>query len=153
MNVDGLKIGYILGVGFNLIVLVVDGQCWLIVVVMGVDSLKGCEQQVVKLLYWGQQNFDIVQVLQKGQKVGIECIWYGDKEQIKFGIDQDFWLVLLKVEVLCIKVKYVLDKKDFEVLIVVNQWVGEILLYDGDKVVGYYLLVIFESINKGGVFL
>ena len=45
---------------------------------------KGREQQVAKLLlHWGQQNFDTVQVLQKGQKVGqTERIWYGDKEQI-----------------------------------------------------------------------
>lgn len=53
MNVDGLKMGYIFGVGFNFIVLVVDGQCCFIVVVMGVDSVKGCEEEVKKLLCWG----------------------------------------------------------------------------------------------------
>ncbi len=47
-----------------------------------------------------------MQVLQKGQKVGTERIWYGDKEQIKLGTDQDFWLALPKAEVSRIKAKY-----------------------------------------------
>jgi D-alanyl-D-alanine carboxypeptidase (penicillin-binding protein 5/6) len=34
-----------------------------------------------------------------------------------------------------IKAKYVLDKKDLEAPIAANQRVGEISLYDGDKVV------------------
>lgn len=53
MNVDGLKTGYIFGVGFNFIVSVVDGQRRFIVVVMGVDSVKGREEEVRKLLRWG----------------------------------------------------------------------------------------------------
>lgn len=152
MNVDGLKTGHTSGAGFNLIASAVDGQRRLIAVVMGADSPKGREQQAAKLLHWGQQNFDTVQVLQKGQKVGTERIWYGDKEQIKLGTDQDFWLALPKAEVSRIKAKYVLDKKDLEAPIAANQQVGEISLYDGDKVVGHYPLVTLESINKGGVF-
>jgi D-alanyl-D-alanine carboxypeptidase len=46
----------------------VDGQRRLIAVVMGADSPKGREQQAAKLLHWGQQNFDTVQVLQKGRR-------------------------------------------------------------------------------------
>lgn len=111
MNVDGLKTGHTSGAGFNLIASAVDGQRRLIAVVMGADSPKGREQQAAKLLHWGQQNFDTVQVLQKGQKVGTERIWYGDKEQIKLGTDQDFWLALPKAEVSRIKAKYVLDKR------------------------------------------
>ncbi|MBN0763909.1 hypothetical protein JTM21_36180, partial [Pseudomonas aeruginosa] len=68
------------------------------------------------------------------------------------GTDQDFWLALPKAEVSRIKAKYVLDKKDLEAPIAANQRVGEISLYDGDKVVGHYPLVTLESINKGGVF-
>ncbi|MFX5226038.1 hypothetical protein ABTC73_20775, partial [Acinetobacter baumannii] len=84
----------------------VDGQRRLIAVVMGADSPKGREQQAAKLLHWGQQNFDTVQVLQDGKQVGVERIWYGDKEQIKLGTDQDFWLALPKSEVSRIKAKY-----------------------------------------------
>ena len=59
-----------------------DGQRRLIAVVMGADSPKGREDQARKLLHWGQQNFDTVQILHNGKKVGTERIWYGDKEQV-----------------------------------------------------------------------
>ncbi len=152
MNVDGLKNLPHLGGRVQPDRLGGGWPAPLIAVVMGADSPKGREQQAAKLLHWGQQNFDTVQVLQKGQKVGTERIWYGDKEQIKLGTDQDFWLALPKAEVSRIKAKYVLDKKDLEAPIAANQRVGEISLYDGDKVVGHYPLVTLESINKGGVF-
>lgn len=152
MNVDGLKTGHTSGAGFNLIASAVDGQRRLIAVVMGAESPKGREQQAAKLLHWGQQNFDTVQVLQKGKKVGSEHIWYGDKEQIQLGTDQDFWLALPKSEVSRIKAKYVLDQKELEAPIAANQRVGEISLYDGDKVVAHWPLVTLESVGKGGVF-
>ena len=49
-------------------------------------------------------------------------------------------------------IKYVLDKKDLEAPIAANQRVGEISLYDGDKVVAHWPLVTLESVGKGGVF-
>ncbi len=82
MNVDGLKTGHTSGAGFNLIASAVDGQRRLIAVVMGAESAKGREDQARKLLQWGQQNFDTVQVLRSGKQVGIERIWYGDKEKL-----------------------------------------------------------------------
>ena len=151
MNVDGLKTGHTSGAGFNLIASAVDGQRRLIAVVMGADSPKGREQQAAKLLHWGQQNFDTVQVLQDGKQVGVERIWYGDKEQIRLGTDQDFWLALPKSEVSRIKAKYVLDKKVLEAPIAAHQRVGEISLYDGDKVVAHWPLVTLESVGKGGM--
>jgi D-alanyl-D-alanine carboxypeptidase (penicillin-binding protein 5/6) len=50
----------------------------------------------------------------------------GDKEQIKLGTDQDFWLALPKSEVSRIKAKYVLDNKVLEAPIAAHQRVGEI---------------------------
>ncbi len=91
MNVDGLKTGHTSGAGFNLIASAVDGQRRLIAVVMGADSPKGREQQAAKLLHWVSKISTPFRCC-KGQKVGSERIWYGDKEQIQLGTDQDFWL-------------------------------------------------------------
>lgn len=152
LNVDGLKTGHTSGAGFNLIASAVDGQRRLIAVVMGADSPKGREDQARTLLRWGQQNFDTVQVLQTGKKVGTERIWYGDKKSIDLGTDQDFWLALPKKEIPNIKAKYVLDNKELEAPIAVHQRVGEIQLYDRDKIVGHWPLVTLESVKKGGMF-
>lgn len=152
MNVDGLKTGHTSGAGFNLIASAVDGERRLIAVVMGAESAKGREEQARKLLHWGQQNFDTVQILHSGKQVGSERIWYGDKEQIRLGTDQDFWLALPKTEVPNIKAKYVLDTKELDAPIAAHQRVGEIQLYDRDKVVAHWPLVTLESVSKGGVF-
>lgn len=152
MNVDGLKTGHTSGAGFNLIASAVDGNRRLIAVVMGAESQKGREEQARKLLQWGQQNFSTVQILTKGKQVGLERIWYGDKEKISLGTDQDYWLALPKAEIQNIKAKYVLDRKELEAPIAANQRVGEIELYDRDKIVARWPLVTLEGVEKGGIF-
>ncbi|EQB4814678.1 TPA: serine-type D-Ala-D-Ala carboxypeptidase DacD [Citrobacter amalonaticus] len=152
MNVDGLKTGHTSGAGFNLIASAVDGQRRLIAVVMGANSPKGREEQARKLLHWGQQNFDTVQILRSGKQVGTERIWYGDKEKIALGTEHDFWMALPKAEIPHIKAKYILDKKELEAPLAAHQRVGEIELYDRDKLVAHWPLVTLEAIGKGGVF-
>ena len=152
LNVDGLKTGHTSGAGFNLIASAVDGQRRLIAVVMGAESAKGREDQARKLLQWGQQNFDTVQVLRSGKQVGVERIWYGDKEKISLGTEQDFWMALPKAEVANIKAKYVLDKKELVAPIAAHQRVGEIELYDRDQLVAHWPLMTLESVGEGGVF-
>ncbi|MEH5098871.1 serine-type D-Ala-D-Ala carboxypeptidase DacD [Atlantibacter hermannii] len=152
LNVDGLKTGHTSGAGFNLIASSVDGQRRLIAVVMGADSPKGREEQARKLLLWGQSQFDTVQILHKGKKVGTERIWYGDRENIEVGTDRDFWLSLPKSEVAHIKAKYVLDKPELEAPLAAQQRVGEIELYDRDKLVAHWPLVTLNAVEKGGMF-
>lgn len=152
LAVDGLKTGHTSGAGFNLIASSVDGQRRLIVVIMGADSPKGREDEARKLLHWGQQNFDTVQILHKGKQVGLERIWYGDKEKVSLGIDQDFWLALPKSEIPYIKAKYTLSQKSLEAPIAAHQQVGEIELYDRDKAIAQWPLVTLESVGKGGMF-
>lgn len=129
MNVDGLKTGHTSGAGFNLIASAVDGQRRLIAVVMGADSAKGREEEARKLLRWGQQNFTTVQILHRGKKVGTERIWYGDKENIDLGTEQEFWMVLPKAEIPHIKAKYTLDGKELTAPISAHQRVPLMLVW------------------------
>ncbi|WP_312739438.1 serine-type D-Ala-D-Ala carboxypeptidase DacD [Cedecea neteri] len=152
LNVDGLKTGHTETAGFNIIASSVLGQRRLIAVIMGGLSSKGREEQARKLLHWGQDNFDTVQVLQKGKPIGSEHIWYGDKANINVGPDQDVFLALPKSEVPNIKAKYVLSKQDMEAPLAANTQVGEIQLFDGDKLISHWPLVNLTSVEKGGLF-
>jgi len=152
LNVDGLKTGHTSGAGFNLIASSVNGQRRLIAVVMGGESPKGREEQARKLLHWGDDNFDTVQILHKGKQVGNERIWYGDKEKVSLGTDRDFWLALPKADLDHIKAKYVLNNKELEAPLPANQQVGEVELYDKDKLIARSPLVTLEAVEKGGVF-
>ncbi|HCU0293918.1 TPA: serine-type D-Ala-D-Ala carboxypeptidase DacD [Citrobacter sedlakii] len=152
LNVDGLKTGHTSGAGFNLIASAVDGKRRLIAVIMGAESPKGREEQARKLLHWGQQNFDTVQILRSGKQVGAERVWYGDKEKIALGTEQDFWMALPKAEIPHIKAKYVLDKAELEAPLAAHQRVGEIELYDRDKLIAHWPLVTLEAVDKGGLY-
>lgn len=152
LNVDGLKTGHTETAGFNIIASSVLGQRRLIAVIMGGLSSKGREEQARKLLHWGQDNFDTVQVLQKGKPIGSEHIWYGDKANINVGPDQDVFLALPKSEVPNIKAKYVLSKQDMEAPLAANAQVGEIQLFDGDKLISHWPLVNLTPVEKGGLF-
>lgn len=152
LNVDGLKTGHTESAGFNIIASSVLGQRRLIAVIMGGLSSKGREEQARKLLHWGQDNFDTVQVLQKGKAIGSEHIWYGDKPDISVGPDQDVFLALPKAEVPNIKAKYVLSKQDMEAPLAANAQVGEIQLFDGDKLISQWPLVNLTPVEKGGLF-
>ncbi len=91
-----------------------------------------------KLLRWGATKaFTTVQILHRGKKVGTERIWYGDKENIDSGTEQEFWMVLPKAEIPHIKAKYTLDGKELTAPISAHQRVGEIELYDRDKQVAH----------------
>lgn len=151
LNVDGLKTGHTASAGFNLIASSTLGQRRLIAVIMGGESPKGREEQARKLLHWGQDNFDTVQVLHKGKKIGTEHIWYGDKNAFDVGPDQDVYLTLPKAEVPNIKAKYVLNKKEMEAPLGVNQPIGEIELFDGDKLVAHWPLVNLTAVKKGSL--
>jgi len=151
LNVDGLKTGHTSGAGFNLIASSVVGQRRLIAVVMGADSPKGREEQARKLLHWGQENFDTVQILHKGKKIGKEPIWYGDRDNFDVGTDQDVYMALPKAEVSNIKAKYVLDRQDMSAPLRVSQRVGEIELFDRDKLIAHWPLVSLTEVKRGGM--
>ncbi|WP_241701254.1 serine-type D-Ala-D-Ala carboxypeptidase DacD, partial [Cronobacter sakazakii] len=152
LNVDGLKTGHTSGAGFNLIASSVDGKRRLIAVIMGADSPKGREDQARKLLHWGQQTFDTVEILQKGKKVGTERVWYGKNEQVAVGTDRDFWLTLPKAQLANVKAKYLLDRERLDAPLDANERVGEIELYNGDTIIARMPLVALEKVKKGGVF-
>ncbi|EOL9011056.1 serine-type D-Ala-D-Ala carboxypeptidase DacD [Cronobacter malonaticus] len=152
LNVDGLKTGHTSGAGFNLIASSVDGKRRLIAVIMGADSPKGREDQARKLLHWGQQTFDTVEILQKGKKVGTERVWYGKNEQVAVGTDRDFWLTLPKTQLANVKAKYLLDRERLDAPLDANERVGEIELYNGDTIIARMPLVTLEKVKKGGVF-
>lgn len=59
-NVDGMKIGFIVGVGYNLVVFVIDGLMCLIFVVLGVFSDRVCFSESEKLLIWGFCFYEMV---------------------------------------------------------------------------------------------
>ncbi|WP_416412123.1 serine-type D-Ala-D-Ala carboxypeptidase DacD [Pantoea sp. App145] len=151
LHVDGLKTGHTETAGFNIIASNIIGQHRLIAVIMGGKSSKGREDQARKLLIWGQNNFDTVQLFHAGKKIGTENVWYGNPHQVDVGTIQDIYLSLPRGEVQNVKAKYVIDRKDLEAPLKANEQVGEIQVMDKDKQLASYPLYALTAVNKAGI--
>ncbi|MEI2263881.1 serine-type D-Ala-D-Ala carboxypeptidase DacD [Erwinia sp. CGal63] len=151
LHVDGLKTGHTESAGFNIIASSVDGQRRLIAVIMGGKSSKGREEQARKLLIWGQNNFDTIQLFHAGKEIGHENVWYGNPHQVSVGSDKDVYLALPREDVKRIKAKYVIDRKDLEAPLKLHEQVGTIRLVDGDKELASYPLVTLKPVEQAGV--
>ncbi|WP_414148459.1 serine-type D-Ala-D-Ala carboxypeptidase DacD [Erwinia sp. BNK-24-b] len=151
LHVDGLKTGHTESAGFNIIASSVDGQRRLIAVIMGGKSSKGREEQARKLLIWGQNNFDTIQLFHAGKEIGHENVWYGNPHQVSVGSDKDVYLSLPREDVKKVKAKYVIDRKDLEAPLKLHEQVGTIQLVDGDKELASYPLVTLQPVEKAGI--
>ncbi|AXU94512.1 serine-type D-Ala-D-Ala carboxypeptidase [Erwinia persicina] len=151
LHVDGLKTGHTESAGFNIIASSVDGQRRLIAVIMGGKSSKGREEQARKLLIWGQNNFDTVQLFHAGKEIGHETVWYGNPHRISLGSENDVFLALPREEVQKVKAKYVIDRKDLEAPIKLHEQVGTIQLVEGDKTLASYPLVALQPVEEAGI--
>ena len=151
LHVDGLKTGHTESAGYNIIASSVDGQRRLIAVVMGGKSSKGREEQARKLLLWGQNNFDTVQLFHAGKEIGHENVWYGNPHQVSVGSDKDVYLSLPREDVKRIKAKYVIERKDLAAPLKAHEQVGTIQLVDGDKQLASYPLVTLQAVDEAGV--
>ena len=119
---------------------------------MGGHKPEGRGGPARELCHRRQKSVGTGPMLGRGKKSGAEGNLYGDKGQVNLGTDQGFWVALPKAEVPNIKAKYVLDTKELEAPIAAHQRVGEIQLYDRDKLVAHWPLVTLERVDKGGIF-
>jgi len=152
LHVDGLKTGHTETAGFNIIASNVVGNHRLIAVIMGGKSSKGREEQARKLLVWGQNNFDTVQLFHAGRAIGNENVWYGNPHTVAVGSDKDLYLSLPKNEINNVKAKYIIDKKELEAPLAANQPIGQIKVMDKDQELASYPLVALQPVAEAGIF-
>lgn len=150
LHVDGLKTGHTESAGFNIIASNVVGKHRLIAVVMGGKSIKGREEQARKLLVWGQNTFDTVQLFHAGKKIGTENVWYGNPHQVDVGTADDVFLSLPRSEIRDVKAKYVIERKDLEAPLKSNEVIGKIQVMDKGKELASYPLVALTPVGKAG---
>ncbi len=151
LHVDGMKTGHTETAGFNIIATNVIGQHRLIAVVMGAKSPKDREDCARKLLIWGQNNFDTVQLFHAGKAIGTENVWYGNPHTVNVGSAKDVYLSLPKGEITQVKAKYVIAKKELDAPLAADEQIGEIQVLDKDKQIASYPLVALQEVKQGGI--
>ncbi len=94
--VDGLKTGHTESAGFCLVASAKREQHRLISVVVGATSenLRTSESQ--RLLNYGFQNFDVIQLYKKDQPVSVVRTWKGTEKKIDIGFRNDLFVTIPK---------------------------------------------------------
>ena len=94
--VDGVKTGHTDAAGWCLVASAKRGERRLLAVVLGANSDASRAVEAQKLLNWGFQAFDTVQLYQSGKPVSTLRVWKGAEPEVKAGFLADRYLTLPK---------------------------------------------------------
>jgi len=149
--VDGVKTGFTDGAGYCLIASAKRGPRRLVAVVLGAasDSARAVEAQ--KLLNYGFQFYDTVQLYQNGAQVSALKVWKGATNSVPAGFIVDQYVTLPKGQAQQLK----LTLEAVEPLlapITRGQRVGVVKVTLDAKPVGEYPLVALEEVPLASLF-
>ncbi len=108
-TVDGFKTGHTDAAGYCLISSAKREQPGsgfsrrLLTVLMGASSESSRAVESQKLLNYGFQNFDAVQLYKKGDQVGSYQVWKGQVPEVKAGFADDVMVTVPKTQVTAVK--------------------------------------------------
>jgi D-alanyl-D-alanine carboxypeptidase (penicillin-binding protein 5/6) len=94
--VDGMKTGHTEAAGWCLVASAKRGDRRVLTVVLGASSDSGRAAESQKLLNWGFQAFDTVQLYQSGKAVSSMRVWKGTAKEVNAGFLADRYLTLPK---------------------------------------------------------
>ncbi len=94
--VDGMKTGHTEAAGWCLIATALRGDRRVLAVILGAASDAARASEAQKLLNWGFQAFDTVQLYQSGKQVTTIKVWKGTLPEVPAGFLADRYLTLPK---------------------------------------------------------
>jgi D-alanyl-D-alanine carboxypeptidase (penicillin-binding protein 5/6) len=95
-HVDGMKTGHTEAAGWCLVATALRGDRRVLAVVLGASSDAARASEAQKLLNWGFQAFDTVQLYQSGKQVTTLRVWKGTQPEVPAGFLADRYLTLPK---------------------------------------------------------
>ena len=149
--VDGVKTGFTEGAGYCLIASAKRGPRRLLAVVLGASSDASRATEAQKLLNYGFQFYDTVQLYQNGAQVSALKVWKGATDSVPAGFVVDQYVTLPKGQ--APQLKLTLEAVEPLVApITRGQRVGLVKVTLDAKPVGEYPLVALEEVPLAGLF-
>jgi serine-type D-Ala-D-Ala carboxypeptidase (penicillin-binding protein 5/6) len=149
--VDGMKTGFTEAAGYCLIASAKRGPRRLLAVVLGTGSDSARASEAQKLLNYGYQSYDTVQLYQNGQQVSSLRVWKGAADAISAGFVADQYVTLPKGQAQ--KLKLTMEAVEPLVAPVAKgQRVGVVKVTLEGKPVGEYPLVALGDVPSANLF-
>ena len=150
-TVDGLKTGHTDAAGYCLISSSKRGSRRLLSIVLGTDSDGARTQESLKLLNYGFQFYDAVQLYAANETVSKLKVWKGSEPVVKAGFTSDFILAVPKGYAPRIKVE-LLSQQPLLAPVQLGQVVATLKVSLDGKPFGEYPAVAIETVPVAGVF-
>ena len=154
-SVDGLKTGHTDAAGYCLISSAKRKQPEsgverrILSVLMGAASETSRAIESQKLLNYGFQNFDAVQVYKKDQVVGSYPVWKGKAPEVKSGFAQDVMVTVPRAQAGNVKGE-VERMEPLVAPITAGQAIGTLRVRLGDKVLSETPMIALETVEPAG---
>ncbi|MGJ7065104.1 D-alanyl-D-alanine carboxypeptidase DacA [Morganella morganii] len=152
LNADGIKTGHTSGAGYNLVASATEGDMRLISVVMGTKSAKARNAESKKLLTWGFRFFETVKPMQKDNPLVSEIVWFGDKDKVQLGVENDVYITIPRGRLKDLKAGFVLTNPELHAPLGKNQVVGTINFQLDNQIIETRPLVVTEAVPEGNFF-
>ena len=147
--VDGMKTGFTDAAGYCLIASAKRGPRRLVSVVLGAGSDAARASESQKLLNYGFQFYDTVQLYQNGQSVTALKVWKGATDSVAAGFVADQYVTLPKGQ--APKLKLTLEAIEPLIApVTLGQRVGVVKVTLDDKPVGQYPLQALSEVEPAG---
>lgn len=150
-TVDGIKTGHTSSAGYCLVASAQRGPRRLISVVVGTDSDTIRTQESLKLLNFGFQFFDTVQLYAAGQALSQFRIWKGQAKEVPVGFVSDFVMSLPKGQAEKISATLT-SQQPLVAPVQKGQTVGTMQLALEGRVLGEYPVVALQDVPLAGFF-
>jgi len=149
--VDGMKTGHTEAAGYCLISSAKRGPRRLLSVVLGTASDAVRAQESLKLLNYGFQFYDAVQLYAKDQAVSSLKVWKGSSSTLKAGFTADFVLAVPKGFAQKVQADLV-SQQPLVAPISAGQTVGTMKVSIDGKHYGDFPVVALETVTQAGIF-
>ena len=147
--VDGVKTGHTEAAGWCLIASAKHGERRVLAVVLGATSDAARAHEAQKLLTWGLQAFDTVQLYQSGKTLTTLRVWKGARNDLPAGFLADRYLTLPKGK--ADKLSLTMDAQEPLVAPIARaQSVGTVKVALEGKVVAEFPLIALEDVPAAG---
>lgn len=150
-SVDGGKTGHTDAAGYCLVASAKRGPRRLLSIVLGTASDSARAQESLKLLNYGFQFYDAVQLYAKNQTVSSLKVWKGEERIVKAGFTNDFILAVPKGYAAKLKAELVSQQPLFAP-VALGQRVGTMQVSVDGKPFGDYPVVALEAVPVAGMF-
>lgn len=156
-SVDGVKTGWTIEAGYNLVSSAKREEMRLICVVMGISASSGRQgaqaraDQSQALLNWGFRQFETLALQKPDQIVAEPRIWKGREKYLPIGVSETFFVTIPRGSQENLRLEISLPE-NIEAPVAAGQELGAIHAALGDEKLATRQLVAMESVPRGGFF-